>query len=62
MNELGLEMPKYFKEKIAIYFLRTMLWKMCFAIKGKKLKERHINLANQAFADCNLNISLENKI
>lgn len=58
MKSLNLEIPKYFKEKIAIYFLRTMLWKIAFAIKGGKLKERHINLINRAFSDCGLDIKL----
>jgi aminoglycoside phosphotransferase (APT) family kinase protein len=61
MERLGLEIPKYFYEKIAIYFLRTMIWKIAFAIKGNRLKERHINLINQAFADCCLSIKLDFK-
>lgn len=61
MKELGLVIPEFFEEKIAIYFLRTMIWKIAFALKGGKLKERHINLINQAFKDCNMAISLEFK-
>jgi len=41
----------HFDEKIALYFLRTMLRKMPMAIKGNKLSMRHINLFNEALKD-----------
>ena len=40
-----------FDEKIALYFLRTILRKMPMAIKGKKLSSRHIDLFNEALQD-----------
>lgn len=38
-------------EKIALYFLRTMIRKIPMAIKGKKLSSRHIDLLNEALRD-----------
>ncbi|EKE27290.1 MAG: hypothetical protein ACD_3C00226G0009 [uncultured bacterium (gcode 4)] len=55
LNQLWFK-PEYFDEKIAIYFLRTMLWKMTFAVKGKRLSERHQQLLNTAFKQNNLKI------
>lgn len=40
-----------FDEKVALYFLRTILRKMPLAIKGKKLTSRHIGLFNEAIQD-----------
>ena len=48
----------HFEEKIALYFLRTILWKMPMAIKGKKLSSKHIRLFREAIADNKLNIEL----
>jgi hypothetical protein len=47
-----------FDEKIALYFLRTMLWKMPLAIKGNALSLRHIKLFEEALADNKLKIRL----
>lgn len=41
--------PKYFDKKIAIYILRTMLWKLSFALKGERFNEKHKKLMNTAF-------------
>lgn len=40
-----------FDEKIAVYFLRTMLWKMPLAIKGNKLLPRHLEVFEEALRD-----------
>ena len=47
-----------FDEKIAVYFLRTMLWKMPLAIKGNKLLTRHVDLLEETLVDN----KLDNKI
>lgn len=47
-----------FDEKIAIYFLRTMLWKMPLAIKGNKLLARHVDLFEEALRDNKLTIKI----
>ncbi|MEI8092492.1 MAG: hypothetical protein WCG98_10475 [bacterium] len=48
----------FLDEKIALYFLRAIVWKMPMAIKGKKLSSRHIKLFNEALQDNGLSITL----
>lgn len=48
--------PDDFDAKIALYFLRTILWKIPLAIKSQKLTDRHKQLMNTALAHNNLSI------
>ncbi|MBP9711737.1 MAG: aminoglycoside phosphotransferase family protein [Candidatus Pacebacteria bacterium] len=48
--ELGHE-PENLHKKISIYFLRTMLWKVCFALRRGKFTERHKNLLEQSLKE-----------
>ncbi|MFZ2152588.1 MAG: aminoglycoside phosphotransferase family protein [Microgenomates group bacterium] len=47
ISELG-HKPANLEAKIAVYLLRTMLWKIQFALKGNRLSARHINLFEEA--------------
>ena len=47
IDELGYK-PANLESKIAVYFLRTMIWKVQFALKGKRLSARHIDLFKDA--------------
>lgn len=47
LAELGSK-PDNLEAKIAVYFLRTMLWKIQFALKGRRLNARHIELLRDA--------------
>lgn len=53
------KVPNYFEEKIALYLLRTMLWKASFAIKWKRFSPRHQKLMNVAFEKNGLQIDRE---
>lgn len=57
LDTLGFK-PENFEERVALYFLRTMLWKIAFAIKGERLSERHIKLFNEALADCGIDFTV----
>ena len=50
LKELGCE-PENFHERISIYFLRTMLWKSAFALKGDRFSDRHLGLLKDALAE-----------
>lgn len=45
--ELG-KKPDNLEIKISVYLLRTMLWKIQFALKGNRVNARHINLFEEA--------------
>lgn len=47
ISEIGYK-PANLENKIAVYLLRTMLWKIQFALKGNRLSSRHINLFEEA--------------
>jgi aminoglycoside phosphotransferase (APT) family kinase protein len=59
MKELGLVIPEFFEEKIAIYSLRTMIWKVAFRVKGNNLPQRHLLFLKQALQDCGLDIKFK---
>lgn len=59
--ELG-RAPDNLKEKIAIYFLRTMIWKAQFALKGKRLGEKHVRLTKEALSRNGLDISVSSDL
>lgn len=46
LTELG-EIPEYFEERMNIYFLRKMLDKVAFALKGERLSIRHLELLRE---------------
>lgn len=57
LAELGY-MPANLYRKISIYFLRTMIWKMCFAVRRDKLTIRHQQLFKQALKENGLDFDL----
>lgn len=50
LEEIGY-IPEDFEERISLYFLRTMLWKSAFALKGKRFSERHRELLKEALKE-----------
>jgi hypothetical protein len=48
--------PPHFEEKINIYLLRTIIWKMAFAIKWNRFKLKHQQIMNTAIERNNLEI------
>ncbi|MBI2356841.1 aminoglycoside phosphotransferase family protein [Candidatus Dojkabacteria bacterium] len=57
VNELGYR-PDNLEEKMNVYFLRKMLDKVAFALKGSRLNNRHIELFKQGLAVNHINIDL----
>ena len=51
--ELGYK-PENLEKKMAIYFLRTMLWKVCLALRRETYSERHKRFLDQALKENNL--------
>lgn len=60
LQELGYE-PDHFQDKISLYFLRTMLWKSAFALKGDRFSDRHLGLLNEALSETIPDITLPTK-
>jgi|GEM_PF-520121 len=56
--ELG-TIPDNLESKVAVYLLRTMLWKVAFALKGKRLAEKHVRFLRDAIARCGLSIEVK---
>lgn len=57
LAELGYK-PDNFEAKVGVYLLRTMLWKVAFALKGKRLAEKHVNFLSDAFTRCGLDVKV----
>ena len=57
LAELG-NKPHNFAAKADVYFLRTMLWKVAFALKGQRLAPRHLDLFSDALRRNGLAIKL----
>lgn len=57
LSELG-TIPDNFEMKVGVYLLRTMLWKVAFALKGKRLAEKHVNFLSDALTRCGLDIKV----
>lgn len=53
LDELGYE-PDNFKERVTLHFLRTMLWKSAFALKGNRFSERHRGLLADALCEARI--------
>ncbi len=53
LNKLGYK-PFNFEKRLAIHFLRTMIWKSSFAIKGNRFVDRHRNLLTDALYEAGL--------
>lgn len=57
LEELGAA-PNNFEVKADVYYLRTMIWKIQFALKGKRLSTRHLELFTDALHRNNLFLKL----
>lgn len=55
--ELGAK-PDNLETKVGVYLLRTMLWKVAFALKGKRLAEKHVNFLSDALSRCGLDVKI----
>ncbi|MDQ5913485.1 MAG: hypothetical protein QG623_103 [Patescibacteria group bacterium] len=53
LDKLGYK-PDNFEERLALHFLRTMIWKASFAIKGGRFVERHRKLLADALFEARL--------
>lgn len=53
IDELG-HTPDNFEEKMNMYFLRKMLDKVAFALKGERLSQRHVDLLRKGLISCKL--------
>ncbi len=40
--------PEDYDERVSLYYLRTMLWKSAFALRGLRFSERHFKLLREA--------------
>lgn len=47
LDALGF-IPEDFEARVSLYFLRTMLWKSAFALRGERFSERHYGLLREA--------------
>lgn len=61
IEQLGRK-PDNFESKADVYFLRTMLWKLQFALKGKRLNARHLELTQDALNRNGLSIVLNSNL
>lgn len=61
VEELG-KKPDNFEAKADVYYLRTMLWKLQFALKGKRLNARHLELTLDALQRNGLEIKLNSDL
>lgn len=50
VDKLGYK-PENLDKKVSIYFLRTMIWKLSFALRREKFTDRHKQLWQQALAE-----------
>jgi len=53
LEELG-HRPDNLDEKVSVYFLRKMLDKVAFALKGERLSQRHLDLLREGLMRCRL--------
>lgn len=59
--ELG-KVPNNFEAKADVYFMRTMIWKIQFALKGKRLSTRHLELFTDALRRNNIILKLNTEL
>lgn len=53
LDQLGYK-PNNFERRLALHFLRTMIWKSSFAVKGERFVDRHRNLLADALYEAGL--------